>query len=66
VTPTLVDLGGGVTFEPDPVVFAGVRPACPRCPWRGWPVVASTQGWRQRIADDLGQHTCTNPDQEKP
>lgn len=64
---TLVDLGDGVTYEPMPRVFAGVRAACPRCPWRAERgVTAGSMGWRQWIALDVRRHTCTAPDQEKP
>ena len=45
----------------------GVRPACPRCPWRSnVGVVAGSYKWRQWVALAVRQHTCTNPDQEKP
>lgn len=64
---TIVDEGDGVTYEPMPGVFAGVRPACPRCPWRSdRGVTAGSMGWRAWIAADVREHACTNPDQEKP
>jgi hypothetical protein len=65
VIATLVDEGDGVTYEPVPDVFAAVRPACPRCPWRGRPTTAATYKWRMWIAMDVHQHTCT-ADKEKP
>lgn len=45
--PTRVQLGDGLDYEPIPGVFAAVRPACPRCPWRGQRAVAAgTFRWR--------------------
>ena len=69
MTAVLVDLGDGVAYEPMPGVFAGVRAACPRCPWRAERgVTAGSMGWRQWLALDVRRHECTNPapDQEKP
>jgi hypothetical protein len=63
---TLVRLPGGVVYEPVHGVFAGVRPACARCPWRGRVLIAGTAGWRAWIRLDLAQHPCTASDQEKP
>lgn len=66
MTPTLVDLEPGITYEPDPRTF-GARPACRRCGWRSaMCVVAGSYKWRQWVALDVRQHTCTQPDQEKP
>ena len=66
MTVALVDEGDHVVYEPAPRTFAAVRPACPRCPWRGRPLTAGAYAWRMRIAMALHAHTCTNPDQEKP
>lgn len=65
--PTLVLLEPGVAYESIPGVFAGVRPACPRCPWRGERgIAAGTYRWKSWLALDVHRHTCTHPDQEKP
>lgn len=62
---TLIDEGDGVVYETVPGAFAKVRPACPRCPWRGQPTTAATYKWRMWIAMDIRMHTCTAPDQER-
>lgn len=58
---TLTRLGPGVAYEPITRTF-GVRPACPRCPWRSSRgVVAGSYKWRQWVALDVARHDCSNP-----
>lgn len=70
--PTLEYVAPGIAYETVRGKFAGVRPACPRCPWRGDRVIAAgTYKWRSWLELDVKQHPCSNPvrtdtDQEKP
>lgn len=57
---------GGLTYVRIPGTF-GVRPACPRCPWRGdRGVAAGSFRWRAWLAADLASHTRTAHQEKKP
>jgi len=66
VSSTLITTAPGATYEPVRGVFAGVRPACPLCPWRGRTLAAGTAGWVAWIRLDLANHNRTAHEQEKP